>query len=75
MAKQKQKTSGPAKSASSMMCASGVRRGLRTVKLLSLICSKEMPSSAPRPVRRMKRKGKEPLHLRATVARPDSHWE
>jgi len=44
--KQKQKKMGPARSASSIMCSSTRRRGLRTVNDLSRICWKLMPSSA-----------------------------
>lgn len=39
------KNIGPAKSASSIICSSTRRRGLRTVKDLSRICWKLMPSS------------------------------
>lgn len=44
--KQKQKKMGPARSASSIMCSSTRRSGLRTVNDLSRICWKLMPSSA-----------------------------
>jgi hypothetical protein len=46
MPKQKQKRTGPARSASSMMRSSGLDSGLRTVSDFATMCEKLMPSSA-----------------------------